>query len=181
MVMRRKSCKPYASSSPEVGRVITRVAQDTVVSLDLVLHDAQGELIHASDAPVVYLHGGYGGLFEALERALEGKKAGQSVQVQLEPDEAFGDYDAELVRVESRTRYGEGLEVGMEVEDAFDEEESRSYVVTDLADEKVVLDGNHPLAGLALRFSCTVVALRPASVDEIERGAIDEGAQSEAD
>ena len=75
------------------------VAQDTVVSLDLTLHDAQGELIHASEAPVAYLHGGYGGMFEALESALEGKRAGDTVDVQLEPDEAFGDYDAQLVRV----------------------------------------------------------------------------------
>ncbi len=160
------------------------VAPDTVVSLDLVLHDAQGELIHASDSPVTYLHGGYGGLFEALERALEGKRAGQSVQVQLEPDEAFGDYDADFVRVEARSRYGDGLETGMEVEDAFDGEEPRMYVVTDIADDKVVLDGNHPLAGIALRFSCTVVSLRPATGAEIERGGLlpsDDGRNEEDD
>jgi FKBP-type peptidyl-prolyl cis-trans isomerase SlyD len=148
------------------------IAPDTVVSLKLELHDAQGGLIHASDAPLAYLHGGYGGLFEALERALEGKRAGDAVNVQLEPDEAFGDYDAELVRVEPRTRYGEGLEVGMEVEDAFDDaEEPRMYVVTDLAGDKVVLDGNHPLAGIALRFTCEVLSVRAASEAEIERGA----------
>ena len=150
------------------------VAQDTVVSLDLILHDAQGDLIHASEAPVAYLHGGYGGMFEALESALEGKRAGDTVDVQLEPDEAFGDYDAQLVRVESRSRYGDGLEVGMEVEDAFDEEdEPRVYVVTDLAGDKAVLDGNHPLAGIALRFTCKVLAVRAASLDEVERGAAD--------
>lgn len=142
------------------------------MTLELVLHDAQGQLIHASDAPITYLHGGYGGLFDALERALEGKQADQSVQVQLEPDEAFGDYDAELVRIESRDRYGDGLEVGMEVEDAFDEDAPRVYVVTDLAGDKVVLDGNHPLAGIALRFTCKVVSVRPATQTEIEHGGI---------
>ncbi len=149
-----------------------RIANDTVVSLELVLHDAQGQLIHASDAPITYLHGGYGGLFDALERALEGKQTGQSVQAQLEPDEAFGDYDADLVRIESRSRYGDGLEVGMEVEDAFDEGAPRVYVVTDLAGDKVVLDGNHPLAGIALRFMCKVVSVRPATQTEIERGGV---------
>lgn len=148
------------------------VAPDTVVSLELVLHDAQGQLIHASDAPITYLHGGYGGLFDALERALEGKQTGQSVEAQLEPDEAFGDYDADLVRIESRSRYGDGLEVGMEVEDAFEEDAPRVYVVTDLADDKVVLDGNHPLAGIALRFTCKIVSLRPATGAEIARGGI---------
>jgi FKBP-type peptidyl-prolyl cis-trans isomerase SlyD len=113
-------------------------------------------------------------MFEALESALEGKRAGDTVDVQLEPDEAFGDYDAQLVRVESRSRYGDGLEVGMEVEDAFDEEdEPRVYVVTDLAGDKAVLDGNHPLAGIALRFTCKVLAVRAASLDEVERGAVD--------
>lgn len=150
------------------------VAPDTVVSLELVLHDAQGELIHSSEDALTYLHGGYGGLFEALERALEGRHTGQTVQVQLEPEEAFGDYDAELVRVEARSRYGEGLEVGMEVEDAFDGDEPRMYLVTDIAGDKVVLDGNHPLAGLALRFSCKVLAVRAASAAEVERGAVDE-------
>lgn len=149
------------------------VAPDTVVSIELELRDAQGELIRSSDVPVTYLHGGYAGLFDALERSLEGKRPGQSVHVQLEPEEAFGDYDAELVRVEARSRYGEGLEVGMEVEDAFDEEEPRIYVVTDLADDKLVLDANHPLAGIALRFHCKVLSVRPASEEEIARGAPD--------
>ena len=156
------------------------VAPDSVVSVTLVLHDAQGNLIHTSDDPVTYLHGGYGGMFEALEFSLEGKRPGESMQVQLEPDEAFGDYDAELVRVEKRTRYGDGLEVGMEVEDAFDEDEPRVYVVTDLAGDTVVLDGNHPLAGIALRFECTVLDVRAASAEEIERGA-PEGEDAEGD
>jgi FKBP-type peptidyl-prolyl cis-trans isomerase SlyD len=153
---------------------LNAVAPDTVVSLEVVLHDAQGELLHSPDAPVTYLHGGYGGMFDGLEAALEGKRPGESIDVQLEPEEAFGDYDAELVRVESRARYGEGLEVGMEVEDTFDgEDEPRMYVVTDLASDKVVLDGNHPLAGIALRFTCKVLAVRAASEEEIERGSSD--------
>ena len=138
------------------------------------MHDAQGELIHSSDLPLAYLHGGYGGVFEGLERALEGKAVGETVLVQLEPDEAFGDYDAEFVRIEPRSRYGEGLEAGMEIEDSFDDDEPRMYVVTDLVEDKVVLDGNHPLAGIALRFTCKVLALREASEEELERGSVDE-------
>ncbi|MEO5677823.1 MAG: peptidylprolyl isomerase, partial [Usitatibacter sp.] len=109
-----------------------------------------------------------------IERAIEGKPVGETVRLQLEPDEAFGDYDADLVRVEPRSRYGEGLEVGMEIEDTFDDEdEPRIYVVTDLAEDKVVLDGNHPLAGIALRFTCKVLALRKATDEEIERGSVE--------
>ena len=139
------------------------------------MHDSQGGLIHSSDAPMSYLHGGHGGVFEGIERAVEGKSAGDTVRVQLEPEEAFGDYDAGLVRVEPIGRYGEGLEVGMEIEDRFDEdEEPRTYLVTDLAEGKVVLDGNHPLAGIALRFTCKVVSVRNATEEEIERGSVEE-------
>ena len=135
------------------------------------MHNAQGELIHSSDAPLVYLHGGYGGVFEGIERALEGKRVGDTARFQLEPEDAFGEYDAELVRLEPRDRYGEGLASGMEVEDAFGGDEPRTYVVTDLAGDKAVLDGNHPLAGIALRFTCKVLSVRKATADEIERGA----------
>jgi FKBP-type peptidyl-prolyl cis-trans isomerase SlyD len=87
------------------------------------------------------------------------------VRLQLEPEDAFGDYDAELVRLEPAERYGDGLEVGMEIE-----EDSRFYTVTDIAGGKVVLDGNHPLAGMALRFSIEIVTVRGASAEEIKRG-----------
>jgi FKBP-type peptidyl-prolyl cis-trans isomerase SlyD len=129
------------------------------------MYDAQGALLQAPADPVTYLHGGYGGLLEALERALEGKLAGESVRLQVEPEQAFGEYDAELLRVEPAQRYAEGIAVGMEIE-----EDSRLYTVTDVAAGKVVLDANHPLAGMALRFFCEVVSVRTAKPEEIERG-----------
>jgi FKBP-type peptidyl-prolyl cis-trans isomerase SlyD len=137
------------------------------------LHDAQGALLHAASEALIYLHGGRGGLPEALEQALEGKTEGELVRVHLEPEQAFGDYDPELLRVEPRERYGDGLEVGMEVEDAFDGGAPQLYLVTDLADDKVVLDANHPLAGMALDFTCRVLVVREANTGEIERGAPD--------
>jgi FKBP-type peptidyl-prolyl cis-trans isomerase SlyD len=160
---------------------LKQIAPSTVVSLEIEIHDTQGERIHSSDVPLSYLHGGYGGIFEVLEQALDGKQAGDVVRVQLEPEEAFGEYDADLLHVEPRSRYGDGLEAGMEVEDAFDEEEPRMYIVTDLAGDKAVLDGNHPLAGIALRFTCTVLAVRDATEEELERGAVDDDADDEAD
>ena len=142
-----------------------QVGRDTVVGLKIQMYDAQGALLHAPEDAHTYLHGGYGGLLEALERLLEGKRPGETVRVQLEPEQAFGEYDAELVRVEEAGRYGEGVEVGMEVE-----EDERLYTVTDVASGKVVLDANHPLAGIALRFSCEVIGVRAARPEEIERG-----------
>ncbi|HET7670032.1 MAG TPA: peptidylprolyl isomerase [Burkholderiales bacterium] len=128
------------------------------------MHDAQGvQLSAASD--VSYLHGGYGQMLEALERALEGKGAGESVLLQLEPEDAFGEYDAELIRVEPVERYGEGVAIGMQVE-----EDETVYTVTDVAAGKAVLDANHPLAGMALRFSIVILTVRAASKEEISRG-----------
>ena len=140
------------------------VARNTVVTLRSELHDAQGERL-SGPSEVTYLHGGYGGLLEALEGALEGKGAGEAVRLQLEPEQAFGDYDAGLVRVEPAERYGEGIAAGMEVE-----EDGRLYAVTDVAAGKVVLDGNHPLAGMALRFSMEIVSVRAARPEEIAQG-----------
>jgi FKBP-type peptidyl-prolyl cis-trans isomerase SlyD len=128
------------------------------------MHDAQGvQISPASD--LSYLHGGYGQMFEALEKALEGKGPGESLLVQLEPEDAFGEYDADLLRVESLARYGEGVAVGMEIE-----EDTKVYTVTDVADGKVVLDANHPLAGMALRFSCVILSIRQATEEERKRG-----------
>ena len=128
------------------------------------LHDAQGVELSAP-SELSYLHGGYGHMLEALERALEGKGPGESVLVQLEPEQAFGEYDAELLRVEPLGRYGEGISVGMQIE-----EDDKIYTVTDVAADKVVLDANHPLAGMALRFSLVILTVRDATEEELRRG-----------
>jgi FKBP-type peptidyl-prolyl cis-trans isomerase SlyD len=128
------------------------------------VHDAQNAALSAP-SELSYLHGGYGHMLDALERALEGKGAGESVVLQLEPDQAFGEYDAELLRVEPLERYGKGVAVGMQVEDG-----DEIYTVTDVAADKVVLDANHPLAGMALRFSVVILTVRAATQEEISRG-----------
>jgi FKBP-type peptidyl-prolyl cis-trans isomerase SlyD len=95
--------------------------------------------------------------------------------VRLEPEDAFGDYDENLLRVEERARFPEALEVGMRFEgDPGGEDDGRFYTVTDIAEDKVVLDANHPLAGMALKVTCTVVRVRPATPGEIENGAADD-------
>lgn len=128
------------------------------------MHDAHGARLQAP-SELTYLHGGYGELLDALEKALEGKGPGDALQLQLEPEQAFGEYDATLLRIEPAERYGKGIEVGMEVE-----EDSRFYTVTDIAAGKVVLDANHPLAGMALRFSLEIITVRHARPEELRRG-----------
>ena len=91
-----------------------QIGKDTVVEMDYQLFDTDGELIEKTDEPVEYLHGGYGGMFPAVEKALEGKSAGETCKVQLTPDDGFGDYDAELVHVEPRDKFPDHVEVGMQ-------------------------------------------------------------------
>jgi FKBP-type peptidyl-prolyl cis-trans isomerase SlyD len=153
-----------------------RIAKNTIVCLDVSLSDLWGNVMQRSGEPVQYLHGGYGHLFPAVESALEGKSVSDRVEVRLEPEEAFGDYDANLLKVEPRNRFPQELDVGMRFEGGPGGEngEQRIFTVTDIAEDKVVLDANHPLAGMALEFSCAVVAVRPATPAEIENGVADD-------
>ena len=154
-----------------------QIAKDKVVSLDVRLSDVHGNLIQQSAEAVQYLHGDYGGIFPAVEEALQGKAPGEHIEVRLEPEDAFGEYDAELVQLAERAQFPPELEVGMQFElEGSPENELLIHTVTDIAGDQVVLDGNHPLAGMALDFVCTVVAVRDASAGEIERGYADDDA-----
>ena len=152
------------------------VSKNSVITLDYHVTDPDGEVVDEGREPLVYLHGGYDDIFPLIEEALQGKAVGESVKVKLQPDEAFGDYDAELVQVEPRKDFPKEIEVGMQFEGGPEEGEGDDefiiYRVTDIADDKVVLDGNHPLAGMALVFTCTVTAIRPASAEELEHGHV---------
>lgn len=150
-----------------------QIAKNTVVKLTYELHDAEGKLIERTDAPIEYLHGGYDGIFPLVEKALAGKQAGDRCRVRLEPDDAFGEYDAGLVHLEPRSKFPESIAVGMQFEGRGAESGSTLiYTVTDVAEDKVVVDGNHPLAGKALDFSCTVAAVRAATSEELSHGHV---------
>lgn len=151
-----------------------KIAKDTVVSLDVELSDLWGTVLERSDEPVHYLHGGYGDLLPAVETALEGKQPGSRVEVRLEPEDAFGDYDAALLRIVARARFPEVLDVGMRFEGVPGEsDDSNIFRVTDVAVGKVVLDGNHPYAGMAVKFACKVHAVRQANAGETAQGGVD--------
>ena len=148
-----------------------QIAQDTVVSISYELYDADGNLIEKTDEPVSYLHGGYDGIFPLVEAALNGKKAGEDCRLSLAPEDAFGEYESDLVRVELKALFPGNVAVGMQFEGgAEDSDDVLLYTVTDIADDKVVVDGNHPLAGQTLDFFCTVTEVRAATDDEIMHG-----------
>lgn len=151
-----------------------KIAKNTVVSVNYKLSDAQNNLIEQSSEPMVYLHGGYHNTLPKIEEALDGKEVGYSTTIQVEPEDAFGEYDSELVKIEPVERLPQPLEVGMQFEGSPDDdnEESVIFTVTEVADGKAVLDGNHPLAGIALRFELAVTEVRAASEEEVSHGHV---------
>jgi FKBP-type peptidyl-prolyl cis-trans isomerase SlyD len=150
-----------------------QIEKNTVVSVSYELFDTSGKLIEKTSAPVTYLHGGYEGIFPRVETALQGKSVGEKCEVKLAPEDAFGEYDAELVRVEPRDRFPANVAVGMQFEGGAEgADEYILYTVTDVAEDRVVVDGNHPLAGQALVFNCTVTEVRSATEEELEHGHV---------
>ena len=142
-----------------------------VVSLTWHLRSAQGEAIDELTEPVEFFVGGED-LLPKVEEALSGHEPGDELSLHLEPEHAFGDYDSRLVFFEARSIFPEAVEVGMQFEGVpgDDEEAARIYTITDIAADKVVVDGNHPLAGERLWFKCSVAEVRAASPDELDHG-----------
>ena len=142
-----------------------KIEKNTVVSLRYKLTDAQNNVIEEPDTPMVYLHGGYEGTFPKIESLLDGQDIGYEATIQLEPNEAFGEYDPELLKIEPRARFPEPLEVGMQfegvpdstaddeselgaaAEDADDADDADAepliYTVTDVADNQVEIGRAH--------------------------------------
>lgn len=144
-----------------------------MVTLSYRVSDPDGNPIDEGEEPLVYLHGGYAGIFQRVEEALEGKAVGSEVGVKLQPEDAFGDYDPELVLIEPLSVFPENIEVGMQFERMTEDgEDEMLYTITEIADGKVVVDGNHPLAGTAIVFECQVTDVRGATAEELAHGHV---------
>jgi len=151
-----------------------------VVSLTWQLSDAQGQAIDELKEPVEFFYGG-DDLLPKVEEALAGQEAGFEAFLHLEPEHAFGDYDPDLVCYEARSIFPEEVEPGMQFEGlpegsaTADMPDDAIYTVTEVYDSHVVLDGNHPLAGIALRLQLKVRDVREASDEEIEARSVGDG------
>ena len=120
MACSSKSAAPASLSTAASGCAIPwsalpvmNIDSDSVVTLSYKLFSAKGELIEESPQPITYLHGGHHGIFPKVEEALAAKAVGDSCSVTLEPEDAFGEYDAELVRVEPQDRFPTDVKIGM--------------------------------------------------------------------
>jgi FKBP-type peptidyl-prolyl cis-trans isomerase SlyD len=148
-----------------------------VVSLVWRLEDAQGALIDELKDPVEFFVGGVD-LLAKVEEALAGQEVGFQTQLHLEPEHAFGEYDPDLVFFEERSIFPEQVEPGMQFDGLPEGATTRGmpedavYTVTEVYPTHVVLDGNHPLAGIALRLDLTVRDVREASDEEVQAGSV---------
>jgi FKBP-type peptidyl-prolyl cis-trans isomerase SlyD len=155
------------------------ITKPCVVALTWTLRDAQDQVIDTLEEATEFLFGG-DDLLPKIEEAIEGQSAGFTAKLHLEPEHAFGEYDASLVFFEQRSDLPGDIEVGMQFEGpppgakTAGLREDTLYTVTEAYPEHVVLDGNHPLAGIALRIDLRVAAVREASEQEIESGSVGE-------
>lgn len=150
-----------------------QATKDNVVSIEYRLHLGDGKIIDESDAgdPLVYLHG-YEEIVPGLERAIEGKKAGESLKVQVSPEDGYGEYDPDGVEEVPREEFPPDmqLEAGGIVTAVDDDGDEVEFLVKELRPKTVVVDFNHPLAGKTLHFEVTVREVRKATAEELEHG-----------
>jgi len=157
------------------------ITQHCVVGLTWTLKDTLGDVLDELDDPIEFLIGGED-LLQKIDEALQGHIAGDELNLHLEPEEAFGDYDEHRVFLEARNIFPPEIEEGHTIEGHAlpagsnpDAPRDLLYTVTDIYPEHVVLDGNHPLAGIAIRLAIKVASVRAATQDELERGTAGTG------
>lgn len=147
-----------------------KIEKNSVVTLRFRVSELNGKLLEETGRPVAYLHGGYGNVLAKIEEALEGQTAGYKVTLDLQPKDAFGERDESLVQTIPRSQFPPGVKLGGTLEGRDREGRARVFVVKKIKGQEVFLDGNHPLAGTALRFVVTVLDVRVASDEEIAHG-----------
>jgi FKBP-type peptidyl-prolyl cis-trans isomerase SlyD len=151
-----------------------QVAADSVVLIHYTLKDDQGQVLDSSAGgdPLAYIQG-HGNLVPGLEKALEGKSAGDRVEVTVAPADGYGTRSEELVqRVPKRQLQGSGeIHKGMQFR-AQTDEGLRVFTVTAVVGDMVTLDGNHPLADQTLHFDVEITDVRAATEEELEHGHV---------
>lgn len=160
-----------------------QISAPCVVSLTWRLEDTQGNLIDDLEEPVEFYYGG-DDLFASVETALLDQEAGCTTKLQLEPEHTFGLYDADLVCFEDRAMFPEHIETGMQFDGLPEGSTTQGmpldaiYTITEIYSSHVVLDGNHPLAGIALRLMLKVDDVREATDEENENRSVGNSAVS---
>jgi len=150
-----------------------KITNDHVVEIHYVLTNEEGEVIDQStDEPLKYLHG-HSNIIVGLEEELVGKSVGDSFKATIPPEKAYGTKNDEMKQTVEKSAFGDTpIEIGMQVAATTDEGDQVPFVITNIEDDKVTIDGNHPLADLTLVFDVKVASIRPAAKEEIEHGHV---------
>lgn len=147
------------------------VSKGKVVYITYSVLSERGEVMGQQDLPIGYVHGAQSGLFEEVEAALEGCTVGQQVEAHLTPDRAFGERDPDLVVTDDIDNVPPPIRfVGAEAQLQNDTGDIKTFRVIEIADGKITLDANHPLAGRTARCVATVVSVRTATAAEVRDG-----------
>jgi FKBP-type peptidyl-prolyl cis-trans isomerase SlyD len=147
------------------------VGKNKVVYMTFSILDEEGRVMGQQDMPTGYVHGAGSGLFEEIEAALEGHAEGDEVEASLSPEKAFGPSDPNLIIVEDLDNVPPQIRyVGAEAELQNDKGDVLTFRVVAIADGKITLDGNHPLAGKHARCMAKVVSVRTATAEEVSSG-----------
>lgn len=142
-----------------------QITKDTAVTLTYKVTDLQSKPLDAGS--LAYLHGGYENIFPKVEAALDGQAVGFTTVMELQPADAFGDREEGLVRVIPKSEFPPGVKVGGQLQGQGDDGQPQIFNVVKIKGPVVHLDGNHALAGKAIRFSCKVTGVRAATAEEI--------------
>jgi FKBP-type peptidyl-prolyl cis-trans isomerase SlyD len=149
-----------------------KIEKNTAVTLRYKVADDTGKLLEENRDPMVYLHGGYGNTFSKIEAALEGQMPGFQTTLDLQAKDTFGLRDESLVQTIPKSQFPPGVKVGGQLKGLDDDGQAQIFTVIKIKGDTVMLDGNHPMAGKALRFSLTVTAVRAATEEEIAHGHV---------
>jgi FKBP-type peptidyl-prolyl cis-trans isomerase SlyD len=149
-----------------------KIDKDTAVTVRLTITESSGKVVQSGKTPIAYLHGGYDNVFPKLEAALQGQEAGFKAAMNLAPEDAFGLRDESLTRTISKKDFPPGVKVGGTLDGYTDAGEEQIFTVLKIKGDQVMLDGNHPLAGKALRVAVEVVSVRAATAEEITHGHV---------
>lgn len=141
------------------------ITQDTAVTLSYTVTSPQGKPVDAGS--LSYLHGGYDNIFPKVEAALDGQDVGFETTLELSAADAFGEFDAALVRTIPKSEFPPGVKVGGQLQGQGEGGQQQVFRVVKIKGPEVHLDGNHPLAGQALRFHGKVTDVRAATPEEI--------------
>lgn len=150
------------------------IEKNKVVAIDYTLTDNAGVKIDTSEGrePLKYLHG-TGALIPGLEKELEGKTTGDKLDVKIKPEEGYGERDEALLQAVPKEHFGHvpEIQVGMQFQ-ANSEQGPVLVTIVEVTEDKVMVDGNHPLAGVVLNFKVEVMEVREASKEEISHGHV---------